>query len=73
MFSQKIVILMLSLYRTEIPTKIYFIQETLQPFNPTFIYLQNYKLIFSKTDNRKFDVWWVFCRFGSLCNGEKIF
>ena len=59
MFSQKIIILILPLYNTEIPTKTYFIQETLQSFNPTFIYIQNYKLIFYKTDNRKFD----FCRF----------
>ena len=55
--------------------KKYFIQETLQPFNPTFIYIENYKLIFSKTDNRKFNFCRFFWRFGSLCaagNRKKI-
>ena len=59
MFSQKIIILMLLLYSTETPTKKYFIPEILQPFNPIFIYIQNYKLTFSKTDDQKF----VFYRF----------
>ena len=70
MFSQKIIILMLPLCSTETPTKKYFIQETLKPFNPTFIYIQNYKFISSKTDSRKFDFCRFSWRFGSLRNGR---